>query len=94
MAEREAADERLKHEVMAGLDSLPPERVRLVRELIAALQRPVRPHRRRRREAGSLLDGPAIGIWADQHDMGDPAESARTLRRMIEQRGDRGSHPR
>lgn len=85
-------------EIVETLKLIPKARLRIVRDVVAALAEPKaksKPTTRRRSvKKKSLLDTPFCGMWADRTDIEDSQSFARTLRQRLETRSDRTTNLR
>jgi hypothetical protein len=86
-------DEGLVNSIVRTLKSVPKNRLRIVRDVVGALAKPVKIDKEwaklKRRGRKSLLKTPFCGMWAGRTDIGNGRTYARTLRQSLENRGDR-----
>ena len=77
-------------EIVETLKSVPKTRLRIVRDVVEALAEPMAADKNAKRiERKSLLKTKFCGMWEKRADIGNGMSYARTLRRQLENRGDR-----
>ena len=82
------------NDIVETLKSVPKTRLRIVRDVVGALAEPAISNKgkttSKRTTRKSLLKTPFCGMWKRRTDIANGQSYARTLRRRLETRGDRG----
>lgn len=83
-------EETFIKEIVETLKLVPETRLRVVRDVVEALAEPTVPDKKAKRTGRkSLLRTPFCGLWEKRTDIDNGRSYAKTLRRTLENRGDR-----
>lgn len=86
-------DQAAIDEIVHSLKSVPKAQLRIVRELVGVLARPVVRRSNgvtpKTRRGKSLLDSQFCGMWQDRAEVSDGKSFAKVLKHRLESRGDR-----